>query len=397
MELMPHQIEALKHMHDGCVLWGGVGSGKTITALSYYIQNHPEKDLYVITTAKKRDSLDWEREAARLGIGSHDGATLYGRIVVDSWNNVRRYVERHVDGAFFIFDEQRVVGSGVWVKSFIRLAKANAWILLSATPGDTWLDYAPIFIANGYFRNITEFKMDHVIYAPYVKFPKVVRYQGHNKLERLRNEVLVEMPFEKHTVRHVNWLDTGYDKDLTKRAIRTRWNMFEDRPMVDVAELFRVLRRISNTDQSKMDVLRSLMLVHPKLIVYYNFNYELELLRTLASEITVAEWNGHKKQPIPDTDHWLYLVQYVAGAEGWNCTETDAMVLFSLTYSYKNFMQAQGRIDRLDTPFTDLYYYVLSSSSPIDIQIRRALKLKRNFNVAKTAEEVKTWDESATF
>ena len=397
MELMEHQIEALTHMHDGCVLWGGVGSGKTITALSYYIRNHPDKDLYVITTAKKRDSMDWQREAAKLGIGSDAGATLYGRIVVDSWNNVQRYAQDQTDGAFFIFDEQRVVGTGVWVKSFLRLAKRNKWILLSATPGDTWLDYAPIFIANGYFRNITEFKQDHVVYASHVRFPKIVRFNGHAKLERLRNEVLVEMAFDKHTIRHLNWMDTGYDHALTKQVIRTRWNIFADRPMVDIAELFRVMRQIANTDSSKMDVLRRLMDAHPRLIVFYNFNYELEMLRTLASEITVAEWNGHKKQPIPDTDRWLYLVQYVAGAEGWNCVETDSMVLFSLTYSYKNFVQAQGRIDRLDTKFVDLYYYVLSSSSPIDVQIRKALKMKRNFNVAKTAANVKTWDELETF
>lgn len=397
MELMEHQLEALKHMHDGCVLWGGVGSGKTITALSYYIRNHPEKDLYVITTAKKRDTLDWQREAAKLGIGGDAGATLYGRIVVDSWNNVQRYAADQTSGAFFIFDEQRVVGTGVWVKSFLRLAKRNNWILLSATPGDTWLDYAPIFIANGYFRNITEFKQEHVVYASHVRFPKIVRFNGHQKLERLRNEVLVEMAFDKHTVRHLNWLETGYDRDMTKRAIRTRWNEYENRPMIDIAELFRVMRRIANTDSSKMDVLRSLMRVHPRLIVFYNFNYELEMLRSLASEITVAEWNGHRKQPIPDSDRWLYLVQYVAGAEGWNCVETDSMVLFSMTYSYKNFMQAQGRIDRLDTKFVDLYYYVLASSSPIDVQIRKALNLKRNFNVAKTAEKVKTWTDDESY
>lgn len=397
MDLMEHQIEALNHMHDGCVLWGGVGSGKTITALSYYIRNHPEKDLYVITTAKKRDSLDWQREAAKLGIGGDACASLYGRIVVDSWNNVQRYAVDQLAGCFFIFDEQRVVGTGVWVKSFLRLAKRNPWVLLSATPGDTWLDYAPIFIANGYFKNITEFKQEHVVYASHVRFPKIIRFNGHAKLERLRNEVLVEMAFEKHTIRHLNWMDTGYDQALTKQVIRTRWNIFMNRPMIDIAELFRVMRQIANTDPSKMDVLRRLMDAHPKLIVFYNFNYELEMLRTLASEITVAEWNGHKKQPIPDTDRWLYLVQYVAGAEGWNCVETDSMVLFSLTYSYKNFVQAQGRIDRLDTKFIDLYYYVLSSSSPIDVQIRKALKLKRNFNVAKTAADVKTWDEPGVF
>lgn len=391
MELMKHQLEAVNALQDGNVLWGGVGSGKTLTALTYYIRNHPEKDLYVITTAKKRDSLDWQSDAAKLGVGTERSATVYGKLTVDSWNNVSRYVTPECEGAFFIFDEQRVVGSGVWVKSFIRIARRNAWILLSATPGDTWLDYAPIFIANGFYRNITEFKAEHVVYAPYVKFPKVIRYLGVQKLERLRNQVLLEMPYEKHTTRYVNWIETGYDKELMKKVTKERWNPYTDEPMADIAELFRVMRRICNEDPSKVEMLTQLMRTHPRLIVWYNFNYELEILRKFRSETTVAEWNGHRKEPIPKTDSWLYLVQYVSGAEGWNCVETDAMVMFSMTYSYKNFMQAQGRIDRLDSRYVKLYYYILHSSAPIDRSIRKSLKSKKSFNESKAAREVQNW------
>lgn len=393
MELMKHQLEAVNTLRDGNVLWGGVGSGKTLTALSYYIKNHPERDCIVITTAKKRDSLDWQSDAAKLGLGSERSATWYGVLTVDSWNNVSRYVGPDYHGAFFIFDEQRVVGSGVWVKSFIRIARRSPWILLSATPGDTWLDYAPIFIANGFYKNITEFKAEHVVYAPYVKFPKVVRYQGVQKLERLRNQVLLEMPYEKHTTRFVNWIETGYDRELMKKVTKERWNPYTDKPMADVAELFRVMRRICNEDHSKVEMLIHLMRVHPRLIIFYNFNYELEILRKFGSEITVAEWNGHRKEPLPRSEKWLYLVQYVSGAEGWNCVETDAMVMFSMTYSYKNFMQAQGRIDRLDSTYVNLYYYVLHSSAPIDRSIRKALKAKRNFNESKAVRELAKWSE----
>jgi hypothetical protein len=285
-----------------------------------------------------------------------------------------------VEHAFFIFDEQRLVGSGAWVKAFIRIARNNRWILLSATPGDSWIDYAPVFIANGWYRNITDFKAQHVVYAPHIKFPKIVRYLGEDKLYRLRNEILVEMPYIRHTHRHLNYMDVGYDHNLWHRAVKDRWNVYEDRPIKDVGELFRVMRRIANSDPSRLDMVRTLMKSHPRLIVFYNFNFELEILRTLAAEVELAEWNGHKKQPIPDSDRWIYLVQYVAGSEAWECTETDALVMYSLTYSYKNFMQCQGRIDRLDTPYVDLYYYILVSFAPIDLAIRRALGHKRNFN-----------------
>lgn len=378
IELMEHQQEAVDLLGSGKILYGGVGAGKSATALGYYVKAQTPKDIYVITTAKKRDSLDWEGEAAGFGIGGERSATCHGIITIDSWNNIGRYIG--IRGAFFIFDEQRVVGSGVWVRSFIKLAKDNDWILLSATPGDTWLDYAPVFIANGFYKNITEFKREHVVYRPYVKFPVVLKYVGERKLERLRNEILVEMPYLKHTTRILNYLDVGYDQGLWDTAVRRRWNPYTDMPIKDVGELFRVMRRINNTDPSRLEMVKTLMKTHPKLIIFYNFNYELELLRTLGEFVEIAEWNGHRKNPVPNTPNWVYLVQYNSGSEGWNCIETDAMILYSLTYSYKNYIQSQGRIDRLDTKFTDLYYYILVSNSSIDRAVKKALSMKRNFN-----------------
>lgn len=375
---MPHQKLAIKQMESGKVLWGGVGSGKTATVLGYYIQEQAPKDIVVITTAKKRDSGDWVFEAANFGIGTSQDATVAGTIFVDSWANIKKYTDR--EGCFFIFDEQRLVGSGAWVKAFQIIAKKNAWVLLSATPGDTWLDYAPIFIANGYYKNMTEFKRKHVLYEPFSRFPKIRGFLSETQLERFRNEVLVEMPYIKHTKRVINWVDVSHDQASFDRVVKDRWNPFKDEPVKDVADLFRQMRRVVNQDQSRLDMVRQLLKTHKKLIIFYNFNYELETLRSLSDEHTVAEWNGHKKQPIPDTDEWVYLVQYVAGAEGWNCVETDAMVLYSLTYSYKNFQQALGRIDRLNSPFLKLFYYVLVSNTLIDRGIKRSLENKESFN-----------------
>lgn len=386
MQLMEHQVEAVAQLGNGKILYGGVGSGKTITALGYYMEAEKGRDIYVITTAKKRDSLDWQREAARFGIGTERDATVAGLLTIDSWNNISKYCE--CKDAFFIFDEQRLVGSGVWVRSFLKIAKRNRWIMLSATPGDNWIDYAPVFIANGWYKNISQFKMEHVVYAPYVKFPLIDRYVGEDKLQRLRNNILVEMPFYRHTNRILNYLEMDYDRELWDRAVRKRWHVYEDRPIKDVGELFRVMRRIANSDPSRLEAVRMLMKSHPRLIVFYNFNFELEILRTLQYEVSVAEWNGHKKQPIPTTDRWVYLVQYVAGSEAWECIETDALVMYSLTYSYKNFMQCQGRIDRLNTPYVDLYYYILASFAPIDRAIRKALDEKRSFNERELEQDL---------
>ena len=381
LDLKPHQEKALRRLENGNILWGGVGSGKSRVAVAYYETEHCHKNVFVITTAKKRDSKDWEGEFAAIGVGKEEGATVHGILAVDSWNNIDKYAD--VTESFFIFDEQRLVGSGKWVKAFLKIAKNNEWILLSATPGDNWLDYIPVFIANGFYKNRTEFKREHVVYAPFAKFPKVQRYLNTTRLEKYRNRILVHMPYPKATTRHAINSFVGHNEQLLQSVIKNRWHIYQNRPIKDIAELFGVMRRVVNSDPSRVRTIRSLLENHDKLVVFYNFNYELEMLRGLRDEITVAEWNGHKHEAIPTTRRWVYLVQYVAGSESWNCTETDTIVFYSLTYSYKNWEQAHGRIDRLNTPFQDLYYYTLRSKSVIDQAIWRSLKAKQNFNVNK--------------
>ncbi len=395
MELYPHQSKAVRELHNGSILWGDVGTGKTLVAMAYYMKTYTgygeDPDIYVITTAKKRDSLDWEKEAAKFGIGKAKDATVAGVLTVDSWNNIGKYTE--VTNAFFIFDEQRLVGSGSWVKAFIKIALRNGWILLTATPGDTWLDYIPVFVANGLYKNRTEFLRNHVVFNRFSKFPKVDRYIEVNKLVRHRNNLLVHMPYVRHTTRKSKDVLVDHDKELLDKVMTKRWNIYENRPLRDVAELFWVMRKVVSSSPSRISAIRSLTQKHPRLIVFYNFDHELELLRSLsASGFTLAEWNGHKHEPVPEGDRWIYLVQYAAGAEGWNCTSTDAMVFYSLTYSYKLWHQAHGRIDRLNTPYQILYYYVLLSNSVIDRAVKASLMKKKSFNETRFLSKISTTD-----
>jgi hypothetical protein len=381
MELQPHQQLALTELSNGKILWGLTGSGKSRVAAAYYIEEERPRDVYVITTAKKRDSLDWDKEFIQYGIGTQRNGTVSGVLTVDSWNNITKYDQ--VSDAFFIFDEQRLVGSGKWVRSFLKIAKQNRWILLSATPGDTWLDYIPVFIANGFYKNRTEFKREHVVYSTWTKFPKVVRYLNTSRLNKLRSQLLVPMTHVKTTIRHPKTYWVEHNEELLRSVIKNRWHIYQNRPIRDVAELFAVLRRIVNSDPSRVRALRALLSTHPKIVTFYNFNYELDALRGLHNEVELAEWNGHKHEEIPTGDSWIYLVQYVAGSEGWNCIETDTTLFYSLTYSFKNWEQAHGRIDRLNTPFSDLWYFTLRSRSIIDHAVWQSLKAKKNFNAAK--------------
>lgn len=399
--LYDYQIDAVKRMKNGCILNGGVGSGKSRTALAYYYlrnggdpaslcgdnyipMDDPPKDLYIITTARKRDTLEWDGDMGPFLLSTHTDVNLYcNKVVVDSWNNITKYKE--ITGAFFIFDEDRVTGSGVWVKSFLKIAKSNEWIILSATPGDTWQDYIPVFLANGFYKNKSEFIREHIVYSRFSKFPKVDRYLNTGRLIRLRNNILIDMDFHRDTIPHHEDVYVSYDISAYKDICRNRWNPWEDKPIENASEFCYSLRKIVNTDEARQVALLQIIEEHPKAIIFYNFDYELDILKKLyyGDDFEIAEWNGHKHQEVPKGEKWVYLVQYTAGNEGWNCVRTDTIIFYSQNYSYKIMTQAAGRIDRLNTPYRDLYYYHIKSRSGIDLAISKALKNKKKFNERK--------------
>lgn len=396
VQLYDYQKQALGNMKNGCILCGGVGSGKSRTGIAYYfIKNGGKidpyspmkkkpKDLYIITTAKKRDSCEWGGDLSPFLLTTNQEVAYYkNKVIVDSWNNIGKY--SNIQGALFIFDEQRLVGSGAWVKSFYKIARNNEWILLSATPGDTWSDYIPVFVANGFYKNKTAFIHEHVIYSRFTKYPKVDRYVGTNKLIKLRDSILVDMDFKRKTIAHHNDVYVRYDISKYKDVIRNRWDPYENKPIENASRLCYILRKIVNTDESRIVSLMEILENTQRAIIFYNFDYELEILKNLyyGEDTQIAEWNGHNHQPVPDSEKWIYLVQYTAGAEGWNCIKTNTIIFFSQNYSYKIMEQSAGRIDRLNTPYTDLYYYHLKSRSGIDLAITKAYNEKKKFNASR--------------
>ena len=379
--LYSYQEEAVKKMKNGCILCGGVGSGKSRTGLAYYFLLHggilddvakfeQTKPLYIITTARKRDTLEWEAELLPFGLTA----------TVDSWNNIGKYID--IQDAFFIFDEQRVVGYGKWSKSFIRIAKHNQWILLTATPGDTWLDYIPVFIANGFYKNKTEFTTMHVVYSRYTKYPSVSSYVNVGRLIRLRNDILINMDYTTPANLNNITVITEFPLELYKSVMKKRQNPETGEPFNDAAGLCYYLRKIVNSSEDRIAKTKEIAEKAKRVIIFYSYDYELDILKKLFynTDFEVAEWNGHRHEDLPENSKWVYLVNYMAGAEGWNCVKTDTIIFYSQSYSYKTMVQASGRINRLNTPFRDLYYYHLRSNSTIDISIAKALKSKKTFN-----------------
>lgn len=400
LNLYNYQIDAIHRLKTGFILCGGVGSGKSLTALGYYYLLHggsPDflqggsfspmddlimRDLYIITTARKRDTKEWDMELSRFLMSPGNELNNHA-VIVDSWNNIKKYA--NIKDAFFIFDEQRVVGNGVWVKTFLKIAKNNDWILLSATPGDTWSDYIPVFIANGFYKNRSEFINEHVIYNPFVPYSKIDRYINIKRLTRLRDKILIDMEFERKTIAHHENIVCSYDSLAYKTIMKDRWNIFENEPIQQPATLCSCLRRVVNSDDSRKNALLDIFEKRKRIIVFYNYNYERDIILGLCfgSDVEVAEWSGHKHQPVPESEKWVYLVQYTAGNEAWNCITTDTIVFYSQNYSYKIMHQASGRIDRMNTPFKELYYYHFTSNSSIDLSIARTVSQKKKFNETK--------------
>ena len=396
--LYKEQIEAMSKMKNGSILAGETGTGKSRTSLAYYyirvckggIKINGEgkfhkmkepRDLYIITTAKKRDDLDWEKELSWFLLKKGENDIFGVNVAIDSWNNIKKY--HKVFGAFFIFDEQRVVGSGPWVTAFLDITRKNKWILLSATPGDSWSDYIPVFVANGFYRNKTDFTRQHCVYSRFSKYPKIERYVDEGILLRHKHNILIPMKLVKHTIPNRITMECNYDKELYRRVWRDRYDPWEDEPIEESGKLFYLLRKVVNDDASRAERVLVIFRTHPKLIIFYNFTYELERLRELFNGlggVDIGEWNGQVHSQVPSSERWVYLVQYTAGAEGWNCITTDTIIFYSQNYSYRTTHQAEGRIDRANTPFVDLYYYYLKSKAPIDLAIGRALKNKKNFN-----------------
>ena len=399
IELKDYQRQAIEELKNGSILCGGVGSGKSLTALVYYIYKECEgeckafnsrykpmkkpRDLFIITTAKKRDSLEWDKECARLALStnSDSNGNAYGvSIIIDSWNNIKKY--KDIVGAFFIFDEQRVVGSGTWVKMFLNITRKNHWILLSATPGDQWSDYIPVFIANGFYKNKTEFNSRHCVFSRFSKYPKIERYIDEKLLIKNRDSILVHMEDNRSTIRHDIYKSASYDRVSYKIIFKDRWDIFDNKPIEESGKLLYLIRRLVNSDPSRIKIVDEILKEKNKVIIFYNFNYELKILKEYLETINYkySEWNGESHEPLPEGKKWVYLVQYSAGCEGWNCITCDTIIFYSQNYSYRITEQAKGRIDRINTQFTDLYYYIIKSSAPIDTAIYIALKNKKNFN-----------------
>ena len=375
IKLLKYQEEAIQKLHSGSVLYGATGSGKSLTGLAYYMRCWSHLDLYIITTSKKRNAGEWEEEIAKLGCPPPKA--------IDSWNRLKNY--RMVSDAFFLFDEHKVGGHGKWAQSMITIAKKNKWILLTATPGDVWDDYASIFIANEFVKNKTTWNEDFCIFDRISKYPKIIGYQREDVLKNMRDAVLVPMEYqsEKVPIPYVIPYKVDHEEEAYVLARRKSLRHPEMRAFRNTSAMFAYMRMNLPDKESKIQALADVLKKEPKAIIFYNFTPEKYEIENAARQVNIPffQYNGQIKDNVPDGDTWVYAVQYTAGAEAWNCITCRTVIFYSMNYSYKVMTQAKGRIDRCNSPFDELhYYYFISPDFEIDQEILNALTRKEKFN-----------------
>ena len=187
---------------------------------------------------------------------------------------------------------------------------------------------------------------------------------------------------ERHTTRVRKTIYCDYDHDLYKWVVKNRMDPWTNEPLRDAGGVCRILRKVVSDNDWRSDETLRLLASHERVIVFYNYDYELERILAVADRDgrPSAQWNGHRHDPVPRGERWIYICQYTSAAEGWNCTDTDTVLFWSLNYSWRVMEQCEGRIDRLNTPYSRLRYYFLESKSSIDEAIRRSLSLKKVFN-----------------
>ena len=205
---------------------------------------------------------------------------------------------------------------------------------------------------------------------------------------RNRRQILVPMVYKKVTERKRQLIYSEYNTDNYHKIMKERWNIFEDKPIENASELLQIIRKTVATDPDRKLNAKIMMDAHDRLIIFYNYNYERDVLIEIAEELgkEYFEWNGHAHEDIPDQEQWLYFVQYTAGAEGWNCISTNVIMFYSVNYSFRYMEQAEGRIDRINTPYNVLEYYYLTSHSQIEKDILSTVNRKKNFNASAWVE-----------
>ena len=134
-------------------------------------------------------------------------------------------------------------------------------------------------------------------------------------------------------------------------------------------------------NQVKLEAFKDLIdSTEDRLIVFYNFNEELQKMAELVEDRSISIVNGATKDLTAYEEHSnsITFVQYQAGAKGLNLQKANKIIYFTLTQSCEDWMQSKKRIHRMGQEKTCFYYYLMCKKS-VEEEILKALESGRDY------------------
>lgn len=411
--LYKYQHEYLEGLPPKFIFAADTGTGKTLMSLAHYdVWSYP-RPLLILAPASKVQTGDWEEEIERWYEGRQKPEyEIYSYEKFSRNPSIKRYhkdgflgvwrdwLARHPSDFAVIADEVhkgKNPQSGNGKRLFEVATRAKFFVGLSATPmPNGWIDAANYFKIFGYTKGITDFKRRYCRIVDYKGFPEIVEYYRQGELQRLWNNIAkplskdAALDLPSVTSIPIN-LPTGPDYIKVQKD-----RLFNDKFLDNPAALMHALRQ--SLIKPKLAWLDEFLEgASGNIVVFYNYVGERERITTLLKQKKfkdrpVFRMDGQKHE-LPPKSAWeglsrsITLAQYQSGSQGVEMTYADTIVYFSPTYSYMNYEQSQGRINR-NGQTKKMTLYLLRAPSTIERDIWGALKEKRDFQEKQWYEEM---------
>lgn len=411
MQLYAFQKQYLQGLPAKYIFAADTGTGKTVMALAHYDKHAYLKPLLILAPASKVQTGDWDREIKEYFAGRF--VPEYEIWSYEKFSRVpsiaqykktgdrgvwRDWLNRHPRGFAMIADEVHKAKnpqSGVGKRVFEVAAACDVFLGLSATPlPNGWIDAANYFKIFKFTQNITAFKKRYCNIQTYKGFPEIVGYYHEGELQSNWNHIA--KPLSKQMALDLPPITTvpislpagpNYIKVQKER-------LFGDKFLDNPSALMHALRQ--SIIEPKVVWLNSFLEgVSDNVVIFYNYVEErqqiLAMIKKSHKRRQVFRQDGEKHE-VPGKDKWgglrrtITLAQYQSGSTGIELTYAATTVYFSPTYSYSNYEQSIGRIERHGQS-KKMTLYLLCAPTTLEKDVWAALRNKKDFQEKQWYEE----------
>ena len=191
-------------------------------------------------------------------------------------------------------------------------------------------------------------------------------------------EEVIKLP-EKKFIKEYSTVSSDYKKFMKDRVIK-----IDDKELTGDSTLSkRLYARMLCSAYSKDKIARLIDLVNStsdRVIIFYNFNTELEVLRKVLFDRPISIVNGQVKdlKEYENNDNSVTLIQYQAGAMGLNLQKANRIIYFSLPERSELFEQSKARICRIGQE-KQCYYHIMMCHKSVEEKIYECLLMRKDY------------------